>query len=488
MNTRKRFLRSARKAAAVTVNYAEPDDNDLSANTFASDDENADVSVDAEDTPPVWLRDDVRPNEDVQLDSDDENGGDKDDDRDLDDLLLKEKEKHRLEAQTKEEDSDDEVNELDKASVTSKLKKLDEFVKQSQVYSSIIADTLLKRTLERTEESDASNNDPVKEPPAKKAKKSKSILDFFTRRQNTDDNKVEEMAVDVKKETEEERIAKEQPSYLKNCVLKPYQMEGLNWLITLYENGLNGILADEMGLGKTIQSIALLSFIYEMDTKGPFLIAAPLSTVDNWMNEFAKFAPEIPILKYYSQNGQDARQKLLKKFFKNNNREGVIVTSYEMIIRDANIIMGEQWKFLIVDEGHRLKNINCRLIQELKRINTSNRLLLTGTPLQNNLSELWSLLNFILPDIFADFEIFNKWFDFKDLDLQSNSAKLNKLINDELEKFDIQPAYNLKTIFVKKIEKCGLKGRSSAKERVHSQLPFITNPNKVLQNGFIWKA
>lgn len=100
MNTRKRFLRSARKAAAVTVNYAEPDDNDLSANTFASDDENADVSVDAEDTPPVWLRDDVRPNEDVQLDSDDENGGDKDDDRDLDDLLLKEKEntgwKHRL--------------------------------------------------------------------------------------------------------------------------------------------------------------------------------------------------------------------------------------------------------------------------------------------------------------------------------------------------------------------------------------------------------
>ncbi|CAG60769.1 IRC5 [Nakaseomyces glabratus] len=434
MNTRKRFLRSARKAAAVTVNYAEPDDNDLSANTFASDDENADVSVDAEDTPPVWLRDDVRPNEDVQLDSDDENGGDKDDDRDLDDLLLKEKEKHRLEAQTKEEDSDDEVNELDKASVTSKLKKLDEFVKQSQVYSSIIADTLLKRTLERTEESDASNNDPVKEPPAKKAKKSKSILDFFTRRQNTDDNRVEEMAVDVKKETEEERIAKEQPSYLKNCVLKPYQMEGLNWLITLYENGLNGILADEMGLGKTIQSIALLSFIYEMDTKGPFLIAAPLSTVDNWMNEFAKFAPEIPILKYYSQNGQDARQKLLKKFFKNNNREGVIVTSYEMIIRDANIIMGEQWKFLIVDEGHRLKNINCRLIQELKRINTSNRLLLTGTPLQNNLSELWSLLNFILPDIFADFEIFNKWFDFKDLDLQSNSAKLNKLINDELEK------------------------------------------------------
>lgn len=421
----KRYLRSSRNGAVAS--YKEPDEDDLSADTMVSDSDDEREVKKTEDTPPVWLRDGTVGPEDIVLDSDEEKD---DDDHDLDELLLKEQQRHMQEV-SNDDDEDDEVTDMDKASVELKLKKLNEFVKQSQVYSSIIADTLLKRTLERSEEGEEEPKEN-NEPPKKKAKTGRSIFDFFKKRISTDDNK--EVAKVTDQKSEDERIASEQPSLLKNCILKPYQMEGLNWLITLYENGLNGILADEMGLGKTIQSIALLAFIYEMDTKGPFLIAAPLSTVDNWINEFSRFAPDIPILKYYSQQGMAARQKLLKKFFRQNKKEGVVITSYEMIIRDANTIMAEQWKFLIVDEGHRLKNINCRLIQELKRINTSNRLLLTGTPLQNNLSELWSLLNFILPDIFADFEIFNKWFDFKDLDLQSNSAKLNKLINDELEK------------------------------------------------------
>lgn len=158
-----------------------------------------------------------------------------------------------------------------------------------------------------------------------------------------------------------------QPRLLKNCILKPYQLEGLNWLITLYENGLNGILADEMGLGKTVQSIALLAFIYEMDTKGPFLVTAPLSTLDNWMNEFAKFAPDLPVLKYYGTNGYKERSAKLKNFFKQHGGTGIVITSYEIILRDTDLIMSQNWKFLIVDEGHRLKNINCRLIKELKK-------------------------------------------------------------------------------------------------------------------------
>ncbi|KAL3232943.1 putative ATP-dependent helicase IRC5 [Nakaseomyces bracarensis] len=454
MSTGRRYLRSSRKAAPEPPKYKEVEEDDLSSDTLVSEDE--DVVKTIEDTPPVWLRDDTVGPEDVLLDSDEEDK--EDNDNYLDELLIKEQGKHRQGDGDSESNDDDEedVNDMDKASVALKLKKLDEFVKQSQVYSSIIADTLLKRTLERSEEEEAKAKEEMDEPPKKKVKTSRSIFDFFKKRQNTDDNKETVVVKDQK--SEEERISQEQPSLLKNCVLKPYQMEGLNWLITLYENGLNGILADEMGLGKTIQSIALLAFIYEMDTKGPFLVAAPLSTVDNWINEFERFAPGIPVLKYYSQSGFASRQKLLKNFFRKNNKEGVVITSYEMIIRDSNTIMSEQWKFLIVDEGHRLKNINCRLIQELKRINTSNRLLLTGTPLQNNLSELWSLLNFILPDIFADFEIFNKWFDFKDLDLQSNSAKLNKLINDELEKNLISNLHSiLKPFLLRRLKSVVLK-------------------------------
>ena len=287
---------------------------------------------------------------------------------------------------------------------------------------------------------------------------------------------------------DEKSVAEQQPHLLENCILKPYQLDGLNWLITLYENGLNGILADDMGLGKTIQSIALLAFIYEMDTKGPFLIAAPLSTVDNWMNEFARFAPKIPVLKYYDSKGAKERAKLLKQFFRKTAGSGVIITSYEIIIRDADAIMAKQWKFLIVDEGHRLKNINCKLIQELKRINTSNRLLLTGTPLQNNLIELWSLLNFIMPDVFADFEIFNKWFDFKSLDLESSSKKLNKVINDELEKNLLTNLHTiLKPFLLRRMKNVVLAGILPPKREYLINCPLTSIQKKFYMMGLTGK-
>lgn len=408
------------------ANYKEKNESDLRPDFIPSDDDEVSPSpTSVVDSAPIWLQDDTKGDSDIELDSEDEYM-DKSDEQ-LNNLI-----KNNHENNVNENDSEEDLKEEDSRIVREKLKKLDEFVKQSQVYSSIIADTLLKRSTEMVDDTKLKVEEKKQEPeihPAKKQKKKRSIIDFFRPAEKVDPEKEKT----VTKPTDDD-IASEQPSFLKNCVLKQYQMEGLSWLITLYENGLNGILADEMGLGKTIQSIALLAFIYEMDTKGPFLIAAPLSTVDNWMNEFEKFAPDLPILKYYHQGGVKERSKLLRKFFKQTKGTGIVVTSYEIIMRDADYIMSKEWKFLIVDEGHRLKNINSKLIRELKRINTNNRLLLTGTPLQNNLAELWSLLNFIMPDIFSDFEMFNKWFDFKDLDLQSNSQTLNKVINDELEK------------------------------------------------------
>ncbi|NXP77885.1 HELLS helicase, partial [Ramphastos sulfuratus] len=204
----------------------------------------------------------------------------------------------------------------------------------------------------------------------------------------------------------------QQPKIFTGGVMRWYQVEGMEWLRMLWENGINGILADEMGLGKTIQCIATIALMVERGVPGPFLVCGPLSTLPNWMSEFKRFTPEIPLMLYHG--AQQERRKLVRKI---HGRHGslqihpVVITSFEIAMRDRNALQHCFWKYLIVDEGHRIKNMNCRLIRELKRFNADNKLLLTGTPLQNNLAELWSLLNFLLPDVFDDLKSFESWFD-----------------------------------------------------------------------------
>uniref|UniRef100_A0A7M4E321 Proliferation-associated SNF2-like protein n=1 Tax=Crocodylus porosus TaxID=8502 RepID=A0A7M4E321_CROPO len=204
----------------------------------------------------------------------------------------------------------------------------------------------------------------------------------------------------------------QQPKLFTGGVMRWYQVEGMEWLRMLWENGINGILADEMGLGKTIQCIATIALMVERGVPGPFLVCGPLSTLPNWMSEFKRFAPEIPTMLYHG--AQQERRKLVHKIHRQQGSlqiHPVVITSFEIAMRDRNALQHCFWKYLIVDEGHRIKNMNCRLIRELKRFNADNKLLLTGTPLQNNLAELWSLLNFLLPDVFDDLKSFESWFD-----------------------------------------------------------------------------
>lgn len=220
-----------------------------------------------------------------------------------------------------------------------------------------------------------------------------------------------------------------QPALITGAELRDYQLDGYEWLVSLYENGLNGILADEMGLGKTLQTISFLAHLRAKGVWGPFLIVAPLSTIANWVNEFERFAPGIPAMMYHAQGGKTARAELRKRLrFPTTSEEKkafpVVVTSFEVAIMDRPHLSHLKWKYIVVDEGHRLKNMNCKLIQELKRFKSAQRLILTGTPLHNNLKELWSLLNFILPDIFDDLETFEKWFDFSDISDEGGSNKL----------------------------------------------------------------
>lgn len=203
----------------------------------------------------------------------------------------------------------------------------------------------------------------------------------------------------------------QQPSILPTSVkLKDYQLLGVNWLNLLYRNKLSCILADEMGLGKTVQVISFLAHLKEKGNKGPHLVVVPSSTLENWCREFARFAPSISVQTYYAGKGERSqlREMLLGTQMCNNGRdEGweVLITTYTLAQgdeRDRKFFRKINWNCCIYDEGHVLKNFQSQRYQSLLKFGSRWRLLLTGTPLQNNLQELVSLMNFILPEHFAD--------------------------------------------------------------------------------------
>ncbi|KAL1957692.1 hypothetical protein VTO42DRAFT_5669 [Malbranchea cinnamomea] len=201
----------------------------------------------------------------------------------------------------------------------------------------------------------------------------------------------------------------EQSSLLVGGTLKEYQLKGLQWMISLYNNNLNGILADEMGLGKTIQTISLITYLIEKKKQnGPFLVIVPLSTLTNWNLEFEKWAPSVSRIVY---KGPPPARKQQQQAIRYGNFQ-VLLTTYEYIIKDRPVLSKIKWVHMIVDEGHRMKNSNSKLSSTLTQYYTTRyRLILTGTPLQNNLPELWSLLNFVLPNIFKSVKSFDEWFN-----------------------------------------------------------------------------
>ncbi|CAI4400070.1 RSC chromatin remodeling complex ATPase subunit STH1 [Saccharomyces cerevisiae S288C] len=205
-----------------------------------------------------------------------------------------------------------------------------------------------------------------------------------------------------------EKIDK-QPSILVGGTLKEYQLRGLEWMVSLYNNHLNGILADEMGLGKTIQSISLITYLYEVKKDiGPFLVIVPLSTITNWTLEFEKWAPSLNTIIY---KGTPNQRHSLQHQIRVGNFD-VLLTTYEYIIKDKSLLSKHDWAHMIIDEGHRMKNAQSKLSFTISHYyRTRNRLILTGTPLQNNLPELWALLNFVLPKIFNSAKTFEDWFN-----------------------------------------------------------------------------
>lgn len=219
----------------------------------------------------------------------------------------------------------------------------------------------------------------------------------------------------------------QQPRNLQFGTLRDYQLEGLNWMINLHDSGISGILADEMGLGKTVQSIALLAFLRDArKLKGPHLVVVPKSTLGNWQLEFSRWCPDFSVLRL--QGPKAERQRMVSENLMSGDFD-VVLTTYEVVILERAALRKFSWCYIMVDEAHRIKNENSALSRELRVLESAHRLLITGTPLQNNLHELWALLNFLLPDVFSSSEDFDAWFCSADGKLAATVvSKMHKIL------------------------------------------------------------
>ncbi|KAL7382589.1 hypothetical protein ABVT39_024761 [Epinephelus coioides] len=240
-----------------------------------------------------------------------------------------------------------------------------------------------------------------------------------------------------------------QPEYLDSTggTLHPYQLEGLNWLRFSWAQGTDTILADEMGLGKTVQTAVFLYSLYkEGHSKGPFLVSAPLSTIINWEREFEMWAPDMYVVTYVGDKDSRAVIRENEFSFEDNAIRGgkkasrmkkdssikfhVLLTSYELITIDMAILGSIDWACLVVDEAHRLKNNQSKFFRVLNNYPLQHKLLLTGTPLQNNLEELFHLLNFLTPERFSKLEVFLE--EFADIAKEDQIKKLHDMLGPHM--------------------------------------------------------
>ncbi|KAI5184557.1 hypothetical protein NEHOM01_0232 [Nematocida homosporus] len=216
------------------------------------------------------------------------------------------------------------------------------------------------------------------------------------------------------------------PHYITGT-LRDYQIEGLNWLINMYEMKINCILADEMGLGKTLQTISLLGFLYSYKkNRMPNLLIVPKSTLQNWKNEFKKFMPSVKTVIFHcSKKDIRVKAKELQEL-----DYIACITTYEMCLMGKSTFQTINWQYIVIDEAHRIKNEETMLSKVVRLIPCTNRLLLTGTPLQNNIHELWALLNFLAPEVFSDGEGFDAWVESAADDTESDAVdKLRSLLS-----------------------------------------------------------
>ncbi|TPX46788.1 hypothetical protein SeLEV6574_g03030 [Synchytrium endobioticum] len=260
------------------------------------------------------------------------------------------------------------------------------------------------------------------------------IEEFHTSRLLTDEKQTSQTQGDYRPPAKSWQEVQKSPTYKDDHQLRPYQLEGLNWLTFCWYKRQNSILADEMGLGKTVQSVVFLHNLYEnLKVKGPFLIITPLSTIGNWEREFKNWT-DLNLVVYHGN--EMSRNLIVETEFYFRDQRGqpipglykfdVILTTYEMAMAGVVQLKPIQWRAAILDEAHRLKKSTSKISETLKTYRMDHRVLLTGTPLQNSLEELWSLLNFLEPDRFRDERAFQM--EYGSLTTASDVERLQNLL------------------------------------------------------------
>eukprot|EP00808_Paulinella_micropora_P030077 g69080.t1 len=218
--------------------------------------------------------------------------------------------------------------------------------------------------------------------------------------------------INVRKKMESDLnvIVSTHPSYVRNGIMRDYQLTGLTWMISRHDLGVGGILGDEMGLGKTVQSISFLAYLKEVrQFGGPHLVVVPLSVLNSWMDEFRRWAPQLKTIRFHGPASERRRLTSEEGRF---GRFDVCVTTYEMLASKEEVYFKQWiWSYLVVDEAHRVKNEDTQQSKALSDIKVYNRIFLTGTPVQNNLHEMWSLLNALFPKVFTSSKPFDKCFN-----------------------------------------------------------------------------
>jgi len=275
---------------------------------------------------------------------------------------------------------------------------------------------------------------------------------------------------------ESTKVIAKVPFLLKHS-LREYQHIGLDWMAAMYERKLNGILADEMGLGKTIQTIGLLAWLAcEKGIWGPHLVVVPTSVMLNWEMEFKKWCPSFKILTYYGTQ-KDRRQKRMG--WTKPNAFHVCITSYKLVIQDHQAFRRKRWRYFILDEAQNIKNFKSQRWQLLLNFQSQRRLLLTGTPLQNNLMELWSLMHFLMPDIFGSHRDFREWFSNPVTGMIEGDAEFNESIIKRLHKV-LRP-------FILRRLKCDVE-KQMPKKFEHIVMCRLSKRQRYLYEDFMSKA
>uniref|UniRef100_A0A1B0CAM9 Uncharacterized protein n=1 Tax=Lutzomyia longipalpis TaxID=7200 RepID=A0A1B0CAM9_LUTLO len=215
------------------------------------------------------------------------------------------------------------------------------------------------------------------------------------------------------------------PDFITNGEMRDYQVEGLNWMISLYENGISGILADEMGLGKTLQTISFLGYLKhtkKLSGRLKYLVMVPTTTIQNWLNEFERWCPTLKVVDL--QGEKNERKARIQDEILPKNWD-VLLTSYQMSYIEIGLLKKFKYHTVILDEGHRIKNENSLTARKLRELESNHRMILTGTPIHNSVHELWALMNWLLPDIFNSGDDFDRWF--QNMECINNETVIERL-------------------------------------------------------------